>query len=95
LEDPTGTLTDVVSSIAVPRGMAYCDVYLLPGTDFRKFTSILGGYKYYSEYSRKNFMSGVVEINRRYVQNSFCLGFMNNTNSGVYVSLEVVAIVQD
>ncbi|MNU16904.1 hypothetical protein D3C71_50780 [compost metagenome] len=94
-EDPTGTLTDVVSSLAVPKGYAYCDVFLLDGVDCPKFTKLLSIPSYYGDYSRKNFISGVVEVPRFGRSNNFCLGVRNNATSGVYVSVEVVALVQD
>ena len=96
-EDPTGTLTDVVSSLSVPQGYANCDVFLLAGDNCSNFLDKwTKSFNYSMPYSRMNYVSGVVEVPAIPSGYSACLGFRNNSNLyGVYVTVDIVAIVQE
>jgi len=88
----------VASSIMVPSGATLADVYLLDEQDKNLFMSKSDKrgqpFYYITSGSRENYTHGVVVI-KDVVSNTFYLGVRNpSAYDGVYITLEVAAIIQ-
>lgn len=100
--DKTGATASLISVIGNPPGTDYCDVYLLSSNyDVQVFESKgdYSGktYSYSRQGSRKNYISGVVDISdSQYISGWQHIGLKNpDLNDGVIVDLQVVAVVYD
>ena len=98
LVDQTGASAALISMVSSPPGGDHCDVILLDeGYDevFKYGTSLTGGAYYYNKLaSRFGLVSGVVEVNT--VKPVAELGIKNpDMLYGIYVSIQVVAIVNE
>jgi hypothetical protein len=98
--DQTGTTAAAISLMGNPPGSDYCHVYLMNSiNDVNKFeskTDYRGDqFDFNRQGSRKNFMSGNVDINdQSNLTGTQYLGLKNlDLNNGVNVYLQVVAIV--
>lgn len=98
--DQTGTTATAISLMGNPPGSDYCHVYLMNSiNDVNKFenkTDYVGNqFDFNRQGSRKNFVSGIVDINEQSNLTGIqYLGFKNlDLNNGVNVYLQVVAIV--
>lgn len=95
LIDQTGTLSFGIEALSVPPGADYCDIYLLDENSRAPFLNKVDGWRNYSEGSRENIMSGVVQIRNCCTSKNFYLGIKNPSYGyGIAVMIEVVAIVE-
>lgn len=98
LVDQTGTSAIALSMIGKPPGTDYCDVFVLSsGNDVSIFEKELSSFKYNRQGSRKNLISGVVDIREQSSSSSWkYLGLRNPAlKNAVNVNLQVVAIVRE
>lgn len=98
--DQTGTTATAISLMGDPPGSDYCHIYLMNSiNDVNKFENkddYLGKqFSYNRQGSRKNFVSGIVDINDQSSLTGWqYLGLKNlDLKNGVNVYLQVVAIV--
>ncbi len=93
LIDNTGILGFGIDQLTQPPGSNFCDIYLVDHQNSSLFTSKLE-YQYYTEGSRENLTSGVVEV-ECCMEEPMYLGFKNPDNiHGLHVVVEVAAIVK-
>lgn len=99
--DNTGIMNNVLQQIGTPPGFDACDLYTLASQKdvdpFESKRDLLGnGFNYIQEYSKKNSISGVVEVSEPNRQSGWqYLGFINkNFGYPLEVNLQVVAIVK-
>ncbi|TRX61171.1 hypothetical protein FNH22_03705 [Fulvivirga sp. M361] len=94
LVDQSGLLGFGIDQLTQPPGSDYCDVYLLDHENSSPFTSKVE-YSYYTEGTRENLTSGVVEI-ECCINLPTYLGLKNPDNlHGRHVVVEVAAIVKE
>lgn len=87
-----GGVSFSVDSIQVPTGTENCRIYLLDQSNQQMFES-KGNFRHFREGTRENAPSGLVKIKTANFPNAF-LGIKNsNTQSPLYVTLEVVAVI--
>lgn len=96
LINQSGTLAFGTNALTQPPGANYCDIYVL---DENSRTAFLnkndGNWHYDAEGSRKNLMSGIVQVANVSANNTFYIGIKNpDATYGVSVMIEVVAIVE-
>ena len=96
LIDQTGTLSFGVNVLTQPPCANYCDIYLLDENNRAPFLNKDDGYwKNFSEGSRQNLMSGVVQVGNCCTSKNFYLGIKNpDYGYGIAVMIEIVAIVE-
>jgi hypothetical protein len=96
LIDQTGTLSFGVNVLTQPPGANYCDIYLLDETNRAPFLNKdEGKWRIFSEGSRENLMSGIVQVRNCCTGNNFYLGIKNpDSGYGIAVMIEIVAIVE-
>jgi hypothetical protein len=94
--DQTGSLAFGINALTQPPGADYCDIYLLDAANRASFLNKEDGkWRYASEGSRSNLMSGIVQVRNCCTSNNFFLGIKNpNSTYGIAVMVEVVAIVE-
>ena len=81
-----------VDSISVPSGTENCRIYLLDQSNQQMFES-KGNFRHFREGTRENTPSGLVKIKTANFPNAF-LGIKNsNSQSPIFVTLEVVAVI--
>ncbi|WP_343855544.1 hypothetical protein [Fulvivirga kasyanovii] len=91
--DGTGTLSFGIDQLTQPPGSDYCDIYLVNHDNLNLFES-KQEFRYYTEGTRKNFKSGIVEL-EFHPNFLIYLGIKNpSTLYGLNVAVEVVAIVK-
>lgn len=96
LIDETGTLAFGINVLTQPPGADYCDIYLLDENSRAPFENKQDeNWRMYSEGSRENGMSGIVQLRNCCTSNRFYLGIKNPSSTyGVAVMVEIVAIVE-
>lgn len=93
LIDESGTLTFGVNQLTQPPGANYADIYVLDHENSSQFIA-KNHYNYYSEGSRENYKSGIVELTGSIFGITY-LGLKNPDSwYGVHLTLEVAAIVK-
>lgn len=87
-----GGTSFTADSISAPEGSDSCRIYLLDQSNRQMFDDH-ANFRHFKEGTRENKTFGVVKIKIANFPNSY-LGIRNlNPNSGIYVALEVVAII--
>src|ERR1044072_51876 len=91
-----GSYAFCIKEITQPPGADYCDIYLLDAANRAFFLNKEDGkWRYASEGSRSNLMSGIVQVRNCCTSNNFFLGIKNpNSTYGIAVMVEIVAIVE-
>jgi len=92
LVDPSGILNIGVNLLSAAPGANYCDIYLLDYENRHYFEAKVDC-KYYLEGTRENITSGTTKITKTIVPNLF-IGIRNpDSQHGIHVAFEAVAIV--
>ncbi len=99
LVDPTGMTAIAVSAIMSPTGSSSCDIYLMDRQNADAFVNKVdnngGTYTYTISGSRQNYRNGVVQV-KDATFGTYYLGFKNPSSStGIDISFEVAAIVEE
>ena len=88
-----GGVSFTADSLPLIAGTDSCRIYLLDQSNHELFDS-KANFRHFREGTRENKNEGVVKIKLAIFPNAF-LGIRNhNPNSGIYVTLEVVAIIE-
>jgi tetratricopeptide (TPR) repeat protein len=95
LYDPSGLTSVVASSIVSPKGTQSCDIYLMDRENKEIFMRQSDEYRYISASSRINFKSGTIPIKNNFTNNNYLCVRNPSATSGINVSIEVVAIVEE
>lgn len=96
LIDETGVLSFGINTLTQPPGADYCDIYLLDQYNWQAFLNKEDEkWRYYTEGSRQNIVSGIVNVKSCCTSNTFYLGIKNpDATYGVAVMIEIVAIIE-
>jgi hypothetical protein len=88
----SGGTSFTADSLPIPEGSDSCRIYLLDQSNRQLFDDHVN-FRHFREGTRENTKSGVVKIKIATFPNAY-LGIRNtNPDSGIYVALEVVAII--
>lgn len=92
-----GTIDDAFSTLAAPVGTADCNVYFIKdNASLDIFSDKSGTFEYFTEATRRNINSGIVDIDYEVPDGaSWYLGFENPaSDNDIYITVEVCALVR-